>query len=123
AANSQSGELIYVRLPIVDERSPSMADFDSLVDTLRVANEPTTAVVFNCQMGKGRTTTGMVCSVMIKRVLDPTTKEPEPADYNEQSPDYSLGQYKVIMKLVEALSAPKDKPADTKDGGKDANAA
>lgn len=40
----------------------------------------------------------------MRRVLDASHKEPEPADYNEASPDYALGQYKCIMKLVEALS-------------------
>ncbi len=111
-------ELQYVRLPIVDERSPSLADFDQLVDVLKSVDEKT-ATFFNCQMGKGRTTTGMVCAVLMRRVLDPNNKEPEPADYNEASPDYVLGQYKVIMKLVEALSkgTPESAAAAATTGG------
>jgi len=95
-------EVSYTRLPINDERSPSLDDFDRLVALLKDL-DPETAVYFNCQMGKGRTTTGMVIAILMRRTLDEKKNELEPADYNDQKPDFKLGQYKVIMKLVETI--------------------
>ena len=73
-------------LPIADETAPEEQDFDQIIRELRdLALDRTveprdpgfvderlkasigrqayasTALVFNCQMGRGRTTTGMVC--------------------------------------------------------------
>merc|ERR1712212_485021 len=56
------------RLPIVDEKAPAERDFDVLVNFLK-DDEPETACVFNCQMGKGRTTTGMILSCLYKHVV------------------------------------------------------
>jgi len=39
----------------------------------------------------------------MRRTLDEKKNELEPADYNDQKPDFKLGQYKVIMKLVETI--------------------
>ncbi|KAG0594286.1 hypothetical protein M758_UG064500 [Ceratodon purpureus] len=54
----------YERIPITDEKSPKERDFDSLVQRLSQA-ELGTKLVFNCQMGRGRTTTGMVIATLI----------------------------------------------------------
>lgn len=54
----------YERIPITDEKSPKERDFDSLVQRLSQA-EVGTKLVFNCQMGRGRTTTGMVIATLI----------------------------------------------------------
>merc|ERR1711881_158851 len=43
--------LTYSRLPIVDEKAPSEEDFDTFVEIYR-QQDPKTAFVFNCQMGK-----------------------------------------------------------------------
>jgi len=56
------------RLPIVDEKAPEERDFDALVNFLR-DDEADTACVYNCQMGKGRTTTGMILSCLYKHVV------------------------------------------------------
>ena len=53
------------RLPIVDEKAPKEENFDDILDVLR-AQGADVACVFNCQMGKGRTTTGMIISCLIK---------------------------------------------------------
>ena len=53
------------RLPIVDEKAPQEADLDAILDVLREQG-PNTACVFNCQMGKGRTTTGMILACLVK---------------------------------------------------------
>ncbi|KAJ8573646.1 hypothetical protein K7X08_010157 [Anisodus acutangulus] len=42
----------YERVPITDEKSPKELDFDVLI-------------IFNCQMGRGRTTTGMVIATLV----------------------------------------------------------
>lgn len=57
-----------MRLPIVDEKAPNERDFDLLVDELRRLPKET-ACIFNCQMGKGRTTTGMIIGCLVKHVL------------------------------------------------------
>jgi hypothetical protein len=56
------------RLPIVDEKAPAERDFDALLEFLK-DDEEETACVFNCQMGKGRTTTGMILSCLYKHVV------------------------------------------------------
>merc|ERR1711863_82653 len=61
------GELSYVLVPVVEERAPDESCFDILVDSLK--NEPaSTQCVFSCQMGRGRTTLGMVVSCLIKEI-------------------------------------------------------
>lgn len=62
-------------MPVTDEKAPKDNDVDLLVqrvwriaqeDEARVAQgqEPS-ATVFNCQMGRGRTTTGMIIASMV----------------------------------------------------------
>jgi hypothetical protein len=60
----------YERVPVTDEKSPKERDFDLLLRRLASAH-PSTALVFNCQMGRGRTTTGMVvaCLVHLRRTI------------------------------------------------------
>merc|ERR1712048_111302 len=63
--------IIYARVPIQDELAPEEADFDQLVMDLKdvacAAPDAASkiALVFNCQMGRGRTTTGMVCASIL----------------------------------------------------------
>ncbi|XP_071715447.1 uncharacterized protein [Rutidosis leptorrhynchoides] len=54
----------YERVPITDEKSPKEQDFDTLVDRISKADLKT-EIIFNCQMGRGRTTTGMVIATLI----------------------------------------------------------
>jgi len=67
--------------------------------------DATTAVCFNCQMGKGRTTTGTVIAVLMRRVLDEEGKleEVEQVEYDESEPNYKLGQYQCIMKFIKSI--------------------
>ena len=55
----------WFRLPIVDEKAPKEENLDDILNVLRQQG-PDTACVFNCQMGKGRTTTGMILACLIK---------------------------------------------------------
>ncbi|RZB43029.1 Paladin [Glycine soja] len=53
----------YERVPITDEKSPKERDFDILVHKISQA-DVNTEIIFNCQMGRGRTTTGMVIATL-----------------------------------------------------------
>ncbi|EEF47124.1 conserved hypothetical protein [Ricinus communis] len=54
----------YERVPVTDEKSPEEPDFDILVDKIYQA-DLNTEIIFNCQMGRGRTTTGMVIATLV----------------------------------------------------------
>nr|GMD60850.1 paladin [Ipomoea batatas] len=54
----------YERVPVTDEKSPKEMDFDILVHKVSQADIKT-EIVFNCQMGRGRTTTGMVIATLV----------------------------------------------------------
>eukprot|EP00033_Pygsuia_biforma_P004146 GCRY01004549.1.p1 GENE.GCRY01004549.1~~GCRY01004549.1.p1 ORF type:complete len:585 (+),score=160.20 GCRY01004549.1:98-1852(+) len=62
--------VLYARIPISDELAPDEKDFDALVDLIIRARKDC-AFIFNCQMGRGRTTTGMVIATLIHRSLEP----------------------------------------------------
>jgi guanylate kinase len=64
---SNHPKVSFWRWPITDEQSPEERDFEVLLDILET--ERPAAVVFNCQMGRGRTTTGMVLARVIWQVL------------------------------------------------------
>jgi protein-tyrosine phosphatase len=60
-------------MPVTDEQSPELKDFDMLIQLLlpeivdaQKHPDASLSFVFNCQMGRGRTTTGMVvCCLLI----------------------------------------------------------
>lgn len=54
----------YERVPVTDEKSPKEQDFDILVNKISQA-DINTEIIFNCQMGRGRTTTGMVIATLV----------------------------------------------------------
>ena len=54
----------YQRVPVTDEKAPKERDFVFLVR--RLWQQPAgTALVFNCQMGRGRTSTGMIIATLL----------------------------------------------------------
>jgi hypothetical protein len=53
-----------MRVPITDEKAPKDSDFELLIQRLWNV-PPDAALVFNCQMGRGRTTTGMVIATLV----------------------------------------------------------
>ncbi|KAG6965702.1 hypothetical protein JG688_00007088 [Phytophthora aleatoria] len=81
-------DLRYARIPVSDETAPEEKDLDDMVRLLLPAymnelglqflsDEPNsaqkkqkTAVICNCQMGRGRTTTALVCVYMLRVVLE-----------------------------------------------------
>jgi protein-tyrosine phosphatase len=55
----------YFRTPITDEQAPSAACLDDLLRGLETARDAVKPVlVFNCQMGRGRTTTGLIIACL-----------------------------------------------------------
>ncbi|KAF7818056.1 paladin-like isoform X1 [Senna tora] len=59
----------YARVPITDGKAPKSSDFDTMA--FNIASSPRdTAFVFNCQMGRGRTTTGTVIACLVKLRID-----------------------------------------------------
>merc|ERR1719295_320753 len=60
-------DLQVVRIPIVEDRMPPDYSFDVIVETLK-KEAVSTPCVFSCQMGKGRTTVGLVTACLIKEI-------------------------------------------------------
>ncbi|KAL4440251.1 hypothetical protein ABPG75_003252 [Micractinium tetrahymenae] len=54
----------YLRVPVTDEKAPKPSDFQLLIQRCWDP-PPGAALVFNCQMGRGRTTTGMVIASLL----------------------------------------------------------
>ncbi|CAH0474104.1 unnamed protein product [Peronospora belbahrii] len=89
-AVEQTGfDLRYARIPVSDETAPEEKDLDDMVRLLlpsflnelglQLPSDETpslsqkklkTAVICNCQMGRGRTTTALVCVYMLRVVLE-----------------------------------------------------
>ena len=69
----------YQRVPVTDEKAPKERDFVFLVR--RLWQQPAgTALVFNCQMGRGRTSTGMIIAslLLLRQACNPLTLEKSP---------------------------------------------
>lgn len=106
---------LMLRLPVTDEQSPEIRDFDLLVNALlpRIAKHldrrETLSFVFNCQMGRGRTTTGMViCCLLIGLVIpeyyDELQVEYKDSLYSTEESELSHGEYDVIVQLKRVLA-------------------
>lgn len=84
-AEEAAFDLQYARIPVSDETAPEEKDLDDMVRLLApvfiselglesdgesVKDDKKTAVICNCQMGRGRTTTALVCTYMLRIVLE-----------------------------------------------------
>eukprot|EP00887_Chlorella_sp_A99_P002448 scaffold10.g2448.t1 len=95
----------YLRVPVTDEKAPKAGrdrDFELLIQRCWAPPE-SAALVFNCQMGRGRTTTGMVIgSLLFLRRLSPTLRPPpEPAP---GLPDWFVASQDVTSPTKAGLS-------------------
>eukprot|EP01060_Flectonema_neradi_P038222 TRINITY_DN796_c0_g4_i1.p1 TRINITY_DN796_c0_g4~~TRINITY_DN796_c0_g4_i1.p1 ORF type:complete len:1271 (+),score=231.29 TRINITY_DN796_c0_g4_i1:69-3881(+) len=56
----------YLRLPVADEKAPRDEDFDTLKEALWKlhAESPSSPILFNCQLGRGRTTTALLLALL-----------------------------------------------------------
>ncbi|KAG8890787.1 hypothetical protein FRB98_004832 [Tulasnella sp. 332] len=111
----------YTRVAITDEQAPLPAALGQLVQRVKLALQDGDVIIQNCQMGRGRTTTGMVVSCLIATILSYnvtkwpgsiTTEEEENGlegfvfgeeDRSEEQA-YMQGEYKTILQLVGVLS-------------------
>ncbi|RNF20594.1 metal ion binding protein [Trypanosoma cruzi] len=111
---AQGIRVTLLRLPVTDEQSPSAEDFDALVSELlpsiatHMDRRETLSFVFNCQMGRGRTTTGMViCCLLIGLVIpeyyDELNNRYDPLFKPDDSP-LSRGEYSCIVQLKRVLT-------------------
>ncbi|KAI8393383.1 inositol hexakisphosphate-domain-containing protein [Radiomyces spectabilis] len=115
----------YLRIPITDEQAPIPDVFDQLIQRTLNANAGVD-VVFNCQMGRGRTTTGMVTACLMSMVLkndtitdmtgsfiiespestraDSSMGDREIDESHEQRLRYENGEYRIILQLISVLT-------------------
>ncbi|CAO3609264.1 unnamed protein product [Cunninghamella echinulata] len=114
----------YLRIPITDEQAPIPDVFDQLIDRFKVVDD-NTDMFFNCQMGRGRTTTGMVTAFLMTMILknddilDMTrsymvesvnigSNEPITNSFDEENNDERQrllnGEYLSILQLLSVLS-------------------
>ncbi len=104
-----------MRIPITDEQSPIPRVFDQLVDRLLTMDSDTDAI-FNCQQGRGRTSTGLVITCLLQMIMgnealisDPGSFLDEEETYSELTNEedyrkrYLAGEWKVILQLIAVL--------------------
>ncbi|CAI8615290.1 unnamed protein product [Vicia faba] len=111
----------YERVPVTDEKSPKELDFDLLVQKISQA-KLNTEIIFNCQMGRGRTTTGMVIATLVYlnrigafgiprsnsmgRIFQSMTNVADHLPSSEEA--ICRGEYAVIRSLVRVLEGGVD---------------
>eukprot|EP01136_Pigoraptor_vietnamica_P000681 Opistho-1_new@26297 len=93
-------DVTYRRIPIQDECAPEKQALDDLVRLVKDCDDET-ALVFNCQMGRGRTTTAMVCACLFYRIQHPQ-KFGQGVTYRG---DASVQRFKRKMSAFNALSS------------------
>lgn len=121
ALHAQGFNVLYRRIPITDEQAPIPHVFDLVLQEVEQMG-PEIFLMFNCQMGRGRTTTGMVIAYLsqllrekgaTKSVLTPSNdddsllvKSVNSLTLGEQERErerYLHGEYKVILQLISVL--------------------
>lgn len=110
-ADETGFDVQYARIPVTDETAPEEKDLDDMVRLLApvfthelgltdatpsssshgiLKTPKKTAVVCNCQMGRGRTTTALVCTYMLRIVLEDQALAKARASGSLASTDESL---------------------------------
>lgn len=111
-------DLSYARMPIVDEKAPCESAFDDMVAELRDIS-PDTACVFNCQMGKGRTTTGMIVATLMKDLVYGQAKDKVfpvlavdrneiPDDEEALEEEHRFGNYQIMEQIYRYIPEAKE---------------
>nr|XP_019043261.1 hypothetical protein I302_07836 [Kwoniella bestiolae CBS 10118]OCF22191.1 hypothetical protein I302_07836 [Kwoniella bestiolae CBS 10118] len=106
----------YVRVAITDEQAPLPVTFQVLVDRIAEGLQQGADFVFNCQMGRGRTTTGMTVACLIASItsdeqaldLDESDEESDHGEPIHETAQYLNGEYKTILQLVTVMSHGKE---------------
>lgn len=118
----------YLRIPIPEEKTPSLAAFDAITAAVRGLEGG--AIVFNDAAGTSRATTATVIASLLVKEPEAEEAEPEaedeeeggepkgpkgpkvPPPYDELEPNLTLGQYDIIMKLVRHINGPNKEELD-----------
>ncbi|KAJ7379134.1 Paladin [Desmophyllum pertusum] len=105
--------LRYSRIPITATNAPEEQDFDQFISAVKDipqlfdsnSSAPLPAMVFNCHVGQGRTTTGMVigCLITSHRTGFPSEAHTIPLPVNENNPNLEKGEFRLIQQLVKNL--------------------
>ncbi|KAI8356155.1 inositol hexakisphosphate-domain-containing protein [Blakeslea trispora] len=122
----------YLRIPITDEQAPIPDVFDQLISRTKSAHKGVD-VLYNCQMGRGRTSTGMVTACLMAMItnndaifadkhgtiaVDPgvlsrqssvTMGASISSIYNGESEEtmeesYHNGEFKIILQVISVLT-------------------
>ncbi|KAI6042555.1 inositol hexakisphosphate-domain-containing protein [Pisolithus marmoratus] len=107
----------YDRVAITDEQAPLPDALSQLLERVRLGYSQAGDFIFNCQMGRGRTTSGMITACLISTImnwsgnihLDDTPDEVEITAYDmidgpSEEEAYLQGEYKTILQLIGVLS-------------------
>ncbi|KAG6332100.1 hypothetical protein ID866_6987 [Astraeus odoratus] len=106
----------YDRVAITDEQAPLPDALSQLLERVRLGYPQAGDFIFNCQMGRGRTTTGMITASLISTIMNwsgedegDTIEEAEVTSYDSidgpsEEEAYLQGEYKTILQLVGVLS-------------------
>ncbi|KAL2935177.1 Paladin [Bienertia sinuspersici] len=109
--------IMYARVPITDGKAPKSSDFDTLAKNVASASKDT-AFVFNCQMGRGRTTTGTVIACLLKlrieygkpiRILpdEPVEEMDDSSSCGEETMDDSVATDSSILDRPSVKKSPR----------------
>ncbi|RDB25649.1 Paladin [Hypsizygus marmoreus] len=106
----------YARVAITDEQAPLPNALWQLLERVRGGMSQAGDFIFNCQMGRGRTTTGMVTACLISSTMrwsgdeaalaqhEPPAEIYDSMDGPSEEEAYLQGEYKTILHLVGVLS-------------------
>merc|ERR1711871_357210 len=96
--------LSYYRIPITDETPPEEKDFDDIVAMMRDFSPAgaSSALVFNCQMGRGRTTTAMVCASIVWYASRGWSMD-KITFVDPDAPNLMQGEWKGVIRLMSML--------------------
>jgi len=107
----------YGRIAITDEQAPLPGALSQLLERVTSTYESAGDFIFNCQMGRGRTTTGMVSACLIATSMnlnrdecmsgiepDSVVEDYDAVDGPSEEEAYLQGEYKIILQLVGVLS-------------------
>lgn len=122
-------DVTYVRVPVTAESSFTPAHFDTIVQTYveAIKKDPGSRFIFNCQMGIGRSTMGMLTVYLLheqlrhliassdpnrpKRTLErklSTNMPGEPVEEGTRLEQYRNGDYQCVNKLVRLVADSRD---------------
>jgi hypothetical protein len=94
----------FVRTPITDERAPEIKDFDELIGEIKDCDFEKVHLIYNCQMGRGRTTTGTIIASLLAMAKSGKKLVIKRDPIENETQNYMEGNYKVINKLCRILT-------------------